>query len=148
MGLAAEADAAARSLGALRAAPASVGLGGPPPPPAGGALGLAVARLASGSEAALTRASALSCDAWGSLEAGAYGPHGRLAAMHVRRGATAAAGRVDALLAPHVTRAAQVPPHRLLLALILVLLVLQRLAATLAVVRQDVARLGAFQYVP
>merc|ERR1719327_868461 len=149
MGFAAEADAAARSLGALRAALVSLGLGAPaaPPPPAGGALGLAVARLAAGSGAALSRASALSCAAWGSLEAGAYGPHGRLAALHVRRGASAAAARADALLAPHVARAAQVPPHRLLLALVLLLLVLRRLALTLAVVREDVARLGAFQYV-
>merc|ERR1719327_207705 len=144
MGFAAEADAAARSLGALRAALVSLGLGAPaaPPPPAGGALGLAVARLAAGSGAALSRASALSCAAWGSLEAGAYGPHGRLAALHVRRGASAAAARADALLAPHVARAAQVPPHRLLLVLVLL-----RLALTLAVVREDVARLGAFQYV-
>ena len=131
------------------AALVSLGLGAPaaPPPPAGGALGLAVARLAAGSGAALSRASALSCAAWGSLEAGAYGPHGRLAALHVRRGASAAAARADALLAPHVARAAQVPPHRLLLALVLLLLVLRRLALTLAVVREDVARLGAFQYV-
>merc|ERR1719235_380690 len=86
MGFAAEADAAARSLGALRAALVSLGLGAP-------------------------------------------------------------AARPDALLAPHVARAAQVPPHRLLLALVLLLLVLRRLALTLAVVREDVARLGAFQYV-
>merc|ERR1719389_1249844 len=86
MGFAAEADAAARSLGALRAALVSLGLGAPAAP-------------------------------------------------------------ADALLAPHVARAAQVPPHRLLLALVLLLLVLRRLALTLAVVREDVARLGAFQYV-
>ena len=131
-----------------------MGLGGalaPPPPPPGGALSQLAAQFAEGSGAALARASALSCEAWGSLEAGAYGPHGRLAALHARRGAALAAGHVDAFLAPHVTRAAQaaarLPPHRLLLALLMLLLVLRRLARALAVARDDVARMGAFQYV-